>query len=111
MRAVQQSQLGAIVGSNIIGDDHSRALPVRSFSGSAVLDDPLHETFALHRPAIRHPEYFRDTLPQIIRGGGSNAVDHGTRECDFLFDPTRQAGVRDLRELLDGAAEPRAVID
>ena len=37
MRSIQQTQLRAIIGSNIVGDDDSRTLPVRCLSGGTVL--------------------------------------------------------------------------
>src|ERR1700737_3383856 len=111
MGAVQQAQLGAVVRSDIVGHDDSGTFPVRPLARGAILDDPLHEAFALYGPTVCHAEHFTNALAQIIGRRGRDAVDHGARECHLLLDPTRQVAIISLCKLLYGPSEARSIVD
>ncbi len=110
MRAVQQTQLGSLVRGDVVRDCHSRGRPVRTVFAKAVLHHPLHETFALHGPAIGNPGGRRHSLAQFIRSRGRNAVDHGTWEERVVLDPPRESRVSLAGELHYGTGESQAVV-
>ena len=90
---VEKTQLHELVGDDVVDHLHPDLLPRGSPGGEVVLDHPLGEGLADHRPGVLHtecPPQLGDVGPRGARG---DAVHHAAGEGDVPVDPVRQIGV------------------
>ena len=90
---VEQTQLHELVGDDVVDHLHPDLLPRGPPGGEVVLDHPLGEGLADHRPGVLHtecPPQLGDVGPRGARG---DAVHHAAGEGDVPVDPVRQLRV------------------
>ena len=93
MAGVEQAQLHQLVGHHI-GDHLCPDLLVgRTAKREVVLDHPLGERFADHRPGILDAEATGDLGNILLGGHRRDAVNHGIGEGDMAGDKVTQLNV------------------
>ncbi len=103
MRAIEHSQLHRLVGVHIVDQLRTGSLPGRPPERKTILDHPLTERFADHRPGVRQGSVFINAHPVLIGSRRHDAVDHGIREGDLLGNEAARARIKQLGETHNNA--------
>ena len=90
---VEQPELHQLIGLDVVDDLHADVLVRRPPGAELVLQHPLGERLAHHRPAIVDPEARAHLLDVLVGGRGRDAVDHAVGERDALRDPVAELRV------------------
>ena len=93
VRGVEQTQLHELVGDDVVDHLHPDLLPRGPPGGEVVLDHPLGEGFADHRPGVLDTECPLQLGDVGPRGARGDAVHHAAGEGDVPVDPVRQLRV------------------
>ena len=104
MRGVEQAQFHELVGHHVGHHLHADVLEGRAPVGEAVLQNPLREGLAHHRPRVLHAQALADGLDVRGRRLRGDAVDHAVGEGDIVVDPLREDRVAHPRLRHDGRA-------
>jgi hypothetical protein len=93
MSGVEHPQLHQLVRRDVLDQLNPHLLPSRSASWEVVLQHPLGEWLADHRPDIVHAELLGQSGPVSIGGARGDAVHHRVREGHRPIDPVCLGGV------------------
>ena len=110
MAAVEDAQLHHLVGGDVGDELGADLLEGGAAGGEVVLDHPLDEVLAEHRPGVVDAEVVAGDRALAVGGRRGDAVDHGVREGDVVADPVGEGGVLGRGETGDGVAADVAVV-
>ena len=109
MGGVEQAQLHQLVGHDVLDHLHPDPLEGRAACGEVVLENPLGEGLAHHRPGVLDAQPGAEIGDVLRRGLRGDPVHHAVGEGDVLFDPDRQLRIAHSGLGDDGGARDLAV--
>ena len=110
MAAVEDADLHQLEGRDVRDELHADLFQRRPPVVEAVLEHPLPERLAEHRPVVADAEFALEDLALALAGGGRDAVDHAVRKGDVLRDPAGEVLVDQARQPYDGIGRDMAVM-
>mmetsp|Transcript_31850 Transcript_31850/g.57003 ORF Transcript_31850/g.57003 Transcript_31850/m.57003 type:complete len:504 (-) Transcript_31850:292-1803(-) len=87
---IEEPDLRQLVWMHVFHDLHSSVFPARAPRNAVhefILNNPLSECFAIHRPVILQPVIFGELTNQLSRSNGGDPVNHTVRESAVEFHP------------------------
>ena len=99
--AVEDADLHQFVGRDVGGEGDPDVLQRRAAGRELVLDHPLPERLAEHRPGVLDAVGLAKDVALAIGRGRRDAVDHRVGEGDVVADPLREFGIGELGEARD----------
>ena len=107
--AVEDADLHQLVRRDIRGEGRADRLQRRPPRRKPVLDDPLPEFLAEHRPVVFDTPAIAQDRAFAVGGGGRDTVDHRIGESDVRPDPAREFRIGEFRNARDGVFANAAV--
>ena len=96
--AIEDADLHVLERRDVADELHADLFERRAAGREMVLEHPLAEAFAEHRPIVGDAEIVGEQLALAIAGGGGDAVDHAVGEGDVVRDPGGEFGIEQLGE-------------
>ena len=90
--AVQDADLHVLERGDVGHELGADLLEGRAAGGETVLDHPLDEVLAEHRPGVLDAELVAGDRPLAVGGRRRDAVDHAVGEGDVVADPAGELG-------------------
>ncbi len=98
MAAVEDADLHQLEGRDVVDELHADLFQRRPPVGEIVLQHPLHERFAEHRPVVLEAEFLGEDRALAVGRRRRDAVDHGVRKGDVVVHPAGEILLDQLRQ-------------